>query len=506
MSHTVDNRCIIRTDASTQIGTGHLMRCLALTQAWQNAGGQAIFVMVMAAPDLKARLKSEGMEIVHLPVQMGSTEDAKETASLALQLGASWVVLDGYHFGAEYQRIIKDSGLHLLFIDDYEHADHYYADIVLNQNVYAHEGLYANRELYTQLLLGTRYALLRREFWQWREWQRSIPPVARKVLVTLGGGDSDNVTLKVIQALQLVETEGLEAVVVVGGSNPHYEQLQSAIQKLRFPICLKRNVTDMPKLMAWADVAVTAGGSTCWELAFMGLPSLILILADNQRSSAKKLGGLSGRNLGWHEDVSADEIAEAVSQLLISFETRAEMVRRGQELVDVEGSDRVLMQLEGKILKLRPVREDDCRWLWEWANDPKVRSSAFFSTPIPWEKHLQWFTNKLHDPNCHIFIALDNKNTPIGQVRFDATNNKQAEIDISLDKGKRGIGYGSLIINKAVQELFRWTSIQAVHAFIKPHNQASITAFKKAQFKKLGMETVRGNTAVHYIRVKGNGK
>lgn len=338
-------KIFIRVDASTEIGTGHLMRCLALAQAWQDAAVQAIFVMATEAPALGARLKSECMDIVHLSMQMGSAEDARETASLAHKMEVNWVVVDGYHFGGEYQRIIKDAGLRLLFIDDYGHAEHYYADIVLNQNIYAYEGLYADREPYTQLLLGTRYVLLRREFWQWRGWQRSLPPVARKFLVTLGGGDPDNVTLKVIQALQLVEMEELEAVVVVGGSNPHYEQLRAAIQDSRLPIRLQRNVTNMPELVAWADVAVAGGGSTCWELAFMGLPSLALILADNQQSNAKKLDKLSARNLGWHENVSASEIAEA-SQLLASSQTRAEMTRCGQGLVDGLGVNRVLIQVK----------------------------------------------------------------------------------------------------------------------------------------------------------------
>ncbi|MBD2680430.1 MULTISPECIES: UDP-2,4-diacetamido-2,4,6-trideoxy-beta-L-altropyranose hydrolase [Nostoc] len=336
-------KLLIRVDASTQIGTGHLMRCLALAQAWHDAGNQVIFVMATEAPDLINRLKSEGMEVIYLPIEIGSAEDAKETAKLARQFDANWVVVDGYQFGARYQEIIKEFELKLLFIDDYGHAKQYHADIVLNQNIHAHEGLYSNRQPYTELLLGTSYSLLRREFWQWQGWQRSLPLIAKKLLVTLGGADPDNVTLKVIEGLQKVEVEGLEAVVVVGGSNPHFEQLRSASQESRFPIQLKRNVTNMPELMAWADVAVTAGGSTCWELAFMGLPSLIVILADNQQSSAKKLSGVTGKNLGWHEDILTSEIAAAASELITSTQTRLEMVKRGQELVDGKGTDRVLM-------------------------------------------------------------------------------------------------------------------------------------------------------------------
>jgi UDP-2,4-diacetamido-2,4,6-trideoxy-beta-L-altropyranose hydrolase len=491
-------KLIIRADASVEIGTGHLMRCLALAQAWQDATGQAIFALATSAPILEQRLQSVGMKVVHLSLRLGSAEDAEETASLARQLDASWIVVDGYHFGAEYQRIIKDSGLHLLFIDDYGHADHYYADIVLNQNIYAHEGLYPHREPYTQLLLGTRYTLLRREFWQWRGWRRSLPLVASKVLVTLGGSDPDNVTLKVIQALQLVETEGLEAVVVVGGSNPHYELLQAAVQDLRFPIRLESNVTNMPELMAWADVAVTAGGSTCWELAFMGLPSLILMLADNQQSSAKKLGGLSGRNLGWHEDVSFGEIAEAVSQLLASAQTRAEMVKRGQELVDGEGSDRVLMQLEGKILRLRPVREDDCNLVWEWANEPEVRAVSFSSEPILWEHHLQWFKSKLINPRCIFYIAINSHDVPIGQVRCDLESD-EAVVSISIDRKFRNQGYGSSLIKLASQKLFHNLDVTRLNAYIKPGNQASVKAFVKAGFQDMGTTRLRGHQAIHLV-------
>jgi UDP-2,4-diacetamido-2,4,6-trideoxy-beta-L-altropyranose hydrolase len=342
-------KLLIRADASTQIGTGHVMRCLALAQACLDADGQVIFVMATAAPDLITRLKSEGMEVLHLSVEIGSAEDAAETAKLARQFDVNLVVVDGYHFGAKYQEIIKEFELKLLFIDDYGHAKQYYADIILNQNIHAEEELYTNRQPYTQLLLGTSYSLLRREFWQWRGWQRSLPLVAKKLLITLGGADPDNVTLKVIQGLQQVEVEGLEAVVVVGGSNPHYEQMLVVSQESKFPIHLKRNVKNMPELMAWADVAVAAGGSTCWELAFMGLPSIVLILADNQQDTAEKLGKLNVVfNLGWHQNISEVEIAQAIKKLLLAKQIRIEITKNAKNLIDGYGVSRILSILNGQ--------------------------------------------------------------------------------------------------------------------------------------------------------------
>ncbi|MBL1198519.1 MAG: UDP-2,4-diacetamido-2,4,6-trideoxy-beta-L-altropyranose hydrolase [Nostoc sp. GBBB01] len=492
-------KLLIRVDASTQIGTGHVMRCLALAQAWQDAGGQVIFVMATEAPDLKTRLQSEGMEVIHLPIEIGSAEDAEETAKLARQFDANWVVVDGYQFGTKYQEIIKEFQLKLLFLDDFGHAKQYYADIVLNQNIHADEGLYVSRQPYTQLLLGTSYSLLRREFWQWREWERSLPLVAKKLLITLGGADPDNVTLKVIQGLQQVEVEGLEAVVVVGASNPHYEQLLVLSQESKFPIHLKRNVTNMPELMAWADVAVTAGGSTCWELAFMGLPSIVLILAENQRAIAEKLEAMGVVvNLGWHENVSTLEIALRVTQLLITAGSREKMAKCSQELVDAKGSSRVLSYLKDNFFQLRSVRQDDCQLLWEWSNAPEVRAVSFSSKPILWEDHIQWFKSKLINPNCIFYIAINNNNIPIGQIRYDIEN-YEATVSISIDPKFRNQGYGSRLIKLGCKQLFSNFDITRINAYIKPNNQVSIKAFFKAGFQSMGISIIQGYQAILLI-------
>ncbi|MBV6624167.1 MAG: UDP-2,4-diacetamido-2,4,6-trideoxy-beta-L-altropyranose hydrolase [Rivularia sp. (in: Bacteria)] len=479
-------RLIIRADASTKIGTGHLMRCLALAQAWQDNQGQAVFFMASSVPAIEKRLQSEGMKVIHTSVIQGSSEDAVETVNIAHNLNAEWVVVDGYHFGSEYQKLIKESGLHLLFIDDYGHANHYYADLVLNQNIHAHENLYFNKESYTQLLLGTDYTLLRREFWQWRGWKRETPSVANKILVTLGGADPDNVTSKVIQGLQLVEGEELEVVVVVGGSNPHYEQLKTATKQSSFPIRLERNVTNMPELMAWADVAIASAGSTSWELAFMGLPSLVLILADNQRDIAQKLGEIEvSINLGWHEDVSVEQISKVIIELLESAEIRSKMTSLGNELVSGEGSNKVLVSLQGKEIRLRPVNQTDCKLLWHWANDPEVRSVSFSSnSTIPWNNHVQWFNSKLSSPNCIIYIAINKLDEPIGQVRFDIKAN-EATISISIDANFRSQSYGSKLIKIATEKLFFESDIKTINAYIKNDNYKSVKSFINSGFHQI---------------------
>ena len=488
---------VIRADAGTEIGTGHVMRCLALAQAWQDAGGQAIFAMATEVPNLEGRLKSEDVEVVHLAVKPGSAEDAFETAGLAHQTGATWIVVDGYHFDSSYQRIIKDSGMRLLFVDDYGHTDRYYADVVLNQNIHAHEGLYAKRESHTRLLLGTHYALLRREFLGWQGWQRGIPSVARRMLVTMGGSDPDNITLKVILALNQMDLPELEVNVVVGPSNPHEASLAEAVH--RSPFTVHCSVENMPELMAWADLAISSAGSTCWELAFMRLPVLLLVVADNQNCVADRLEVAGAAiNLGRQSAVSPLEISRALLRLLRDRGEREAMARSGRNLVDGEGAARVVKCLQGGGMELRPASVDDCRLLWNWANDPETREVSFSPESVNWGDHVKWLESKLGDPDCVLLVASDGEGTSIGQVRFDVGGG-EAIISVSVDKAFRNRGYGNRIIRLACENVFETARIGSIHAYVKEGNDGSAKAFFRAGFKRSGICMVKGQKAFHFV-------
>jgi UDP-2,4-diacetamido-2,4,6-trideoxy-beta-L-altropyranose hydrolase len=337
---------VIRADAGPQIGIGHVMRCLALAQAWQKVGGTATFALAAEVPALEERLLGEGMQVTHVSVEQGSAEDAQQTVRLAREKKAKWVVVDGYHFGAEYQRALKARGLRTFWIDDYGHAESYTADWVLNQNIHADESFYFRRKPYTRLLLGTRYVLLRQEFLSWQGWRRGIPEVARRVLVTMGGADPDNKTLAIIRALDEVEVDGLEVMVIVGCTNPRAELLKTAVVHTKGIMRLKENTSQISELMAWADLAISAGGTTCWELAFMGVPMVTLILAENQRLSARILAerGISicleeGRN------ENPQNLLRTVSRLVQDRNKRRSMIEAGQCLVDGSGVKEIIKVL-----------------------------------------------------------------------------------------------------------------------------------------------------------------
>ena len=334
---------ILRADATTALGTGHVMRCLALAQAWQDAGGHAVFVIAAGSPALENRLRAEGCEVLTLCTEPGSDDDAAHTATLAAQRRAAWLAVDGLHFGGNYQRALKQSGLRVLAIDDGGTAGDYHADVVLNQNLSADERLYARRQPTTRLLLGPAYALLRREFLSFAAIERRVPEVAEHVLVTLGGSDPHNMTLSVVRALQKSAGRPLEVVVVVGSANPHAPAIEDAAAASADAMRVIRNAPNMPELMAWADLAISSGGTTVWELAFMGVPSLVGLIAPIEEQAAV---GLESHRLfrviGWFDRLPSDELAAIIAAYAEDRDARLEVSTRARQIVDGKGRQRTM--------------------------------------------------------------------------------------------------------------------------------------------------------------------
>jgi UDP-2,4-diacetamido-2,4,6-trideoxy-beta-L-altropyranose hydrolase len=457
--------------------------------------------MAESTPAIDARLRPEGMEIVQLDVSPNSLQDSRAFAALAFNRRAVWVVVDGYRFDSAYQYNVKNAGLKVLFVDDLGQCEHYFADLVLNQNVHAREQMYVSREAHTRLLLGPRFAMLRRDFRRWSKWRREIAPTGSKVLVTMGGSDPDNVTAIVLDALRQLKIDGLEVIAVLGGSNPHIDFLQRFAGQSP-PIKLLRDAVNMADLMAWADIAVSAAGSTCAEMCLLGLPAILLDLAENQRAVAEELGRRRAAiHLGSSKEVTVPDIAGKVHSLLLSSELRLSLSQHCRGLVDGEGAQRVAAAIHGDDLQLQRVEEKDCRQLWEWANDPEVRPVSFATEPIPWERHLQWFNSKLRDPNALLYLVVDGEGIPAGQVRFQISDAKAA-VSISLAPPFRGKGYGKLVLAMAIEDLFRITAVKRIDAYVKPNNAPSLRLFTRAGYAKEGIKTIGGQQAVHFVLKK----
>jgi UDP-2,4-diacetamido-2,4,6-trideoxy-beta-L-altropyranose hydrolase len=317
------------------------MRCLALAQAWQDEGGRAVFAMAQSTPAISQRVKREGMDLLNITGEPASRDDSDYVSAAARSLGARWVVVDGYKFGSEYQHALKNSGLKVLFIDDNGHCDSYSADLILNQNAHAAPDLYEKRESGSRLLLGLRYSLLRREFAKFRGWERTISPDGRNVLISMGGSDPGNVTLRVLEALRQVGVDDLCVRVAVGGSNPHRALLVAHSGRVHGSVEFLDDVANIAELIAWADVGVAAAGTISWEICALGLPSVLITVAENQLRAAADLAQ-RGAALVISTDCNPEKIAKGIRELMQSPDLREKMSRTARALLDVDGARRVV--------------------------------------------------------------------------------------------------------------------------------------------------------------------
>ncbi len=333
---------LVRADASLASGTGHVMRCLALAQAWQRVGGDAIFAMAQSTASIQERLRSEPVEVVIIQGIPGSAEDLRQTIDAALFRGAEWIVVDGYNFDAHYVSQLQKVRP-LLLIDDNGELESYSSKLLLNQNVYARAEMYAKRAPRTRLLLGPRYTLLRNEFTAYCDWVRKVADRGTRVLLTIGGSDPKDLTPRILAALAALPIADLQIRVVVGGSAQN--QSDVAATAVRFPgrVEVMSDVTIMADLMAWADLAIAGAGTTCWEMCLLGLPAILVVVAGNQKFIAGHLAEMGAAvNAGPAELIDCPSLSQTAADLLDNRDRRLRMSQSARQLVDGKGSERVL--------------------------------------------------------------------------------------------------------------------------------------------------------------------
>jgi len=319
------------------------MRMLALAQGWQDVGGRAVFLFAQANEAMSQRLEKELCAVTVLHEIPGSKGDAEATTRFLRTHPAAWVAVDGYNFDQAYLMTLTESKVPVLVMTDYPHAEKFPVAALLNQNPPVRTDEYAARAPGTSLLLGLQYVLLRREFRAWSQRRPLRSGRVSRLLVTMGGADPDNVTERVVSALKGVLPANIQVTIVVGAQNVHGAKVKRAAHEAGLNFQYLERVEDMPALLSECDLAVCAAGATCWELAFMGVPMLAVILAQNQEPLAAAVERLGcGVNLGWHHQLDATKAAQMTAGLVKDSARLAAMARCGQALVDGGGTERVV--------------------------------------------------------------------------------------------------------------------------------------------------------------------
>lgn len=500
---------VFRVDASIAIGTGHVMRCRTLAAALKKHGANIQFITRAHPGHLEDMLAHDGFTVTLLPqppcienkgddyatwLGVSQQDDAEQTIAVLKNQQCDWLIVDHYGLDRVWETQLQSHTRKLMVIDDLANRSHE-CDMLLDQNyaVGGQERYLAWMPAHCQLLLGPRYALLRPEYAQYRKTMASRTGDVKRLFVFMGGADNSNITGKVLAALNTSQLEHLEVNIVIGPSFIHKAEV-TAQARARLNTHIHGPRPHLADLMAEADLAVGAGGGTTWERLCMGLPSLVLSIAENQVPACEALAS-SGliRYLGDAHKLDAAAIESSLLEALAAPDQLHALGTGNQALVDGRGADRVaeaLVPTPTANLTLRAANSNDALTYFSWVNDPTVRASAIHSEPIDIATHLKWFDRRLSDENTYLYV-LEASNLPVGQVRFERQGT-EATIDYSLDALVRGRGWATQLLKLGI------AALNAKHpallcAAVKPENIASAATFIRLGFVEQVIARSDGN-------------
>ena len=506
---------IIRCDASNSIGSGHVTRCRTLARELKKRGSKVIFICRRQKGNL-INLIEEEFQTIAIPErplincegldgrtlysawlgcdQATDAKDCIKSLSKAGIKGADWIVVDHYGIDIEWETLMitlmsrNNNRPKLLVIDDLADRKHQ-ADLLLDQNYYGRYTEQRYKELVPKTcktLTGPHYALLGAEY----AHLHSIVPKRneiKRILIFFGGVDEDNLTARTLKALMHGELKDIAADVVLGYQSLHREEIKNLISQ-RNNTYLHEPLSSLAGLIARADLAIGAGGTTTWERNCLGLPSLVVTISSNQEQLVKALNRIGNiEYLGNGKTVTEEQI-----RLAITARVRKQM-KTPNKMTDGWGASRVALGMLGKqgTISLRPVAKEDEGLLLNWANEYQVRSNSFSPKKINTNEHRKWFKIVLDNHNKLLFIAMEASGCPIGQIRFDLRSESNQEginevdIDLSIDKCARGQGQAERIVWLGIHEMTkRWgTKIQVI-ADVLESNVASNKCFARVGFTK----------------------
>lgn len=492
---------VFRVDASTVIGTGHVMRCLTLATRLKADGAHVSFICRAATGDLVRTIAAAGIPLDTLNARTppaGGTlhpealneawpDDAEQSASaIAARHGrADWIVVDHYALDARWETHLRNIATNVMVIDDLANRRHD-CEVLVDQNLHAN----LDRR-YDDLippncrrLLGPRYALLRPEFRHARERSRTRGGSVRRVLVFFGGVDMHNETSKTLEAVKSLQSHRIAVDVIVGAASPHLEAVRAHCAGLDATV--HHHPSNIAELAARADLAIGATGATSWERCCVGLPSIVISLAPNQESVARALWaqGLAVY-LGRREAVSACDIAAALDAFLRDPAKVRAMSAACAEQVDGRGVDRVARALDAMPIALRLAEPRDCNAVYEWRNAEETRRYTHDNATIALAAHTEWFTRTLADASRVLLIA-ECEGEPVGVLRYDCAG-QQSTVSIYLVPGHHGGGYGPRMLSAGHAWLrLQRPEVRSIRAEVLPGNRASAAAFLQCGYRDEG--------------------
>ncbi len=316
------------------------MRCLALSEELIKRKHQVYIFSKIQNQELIKKIKDNNIVIKQINKDLSIDEDLKQLIDYIKKEEIDWVITDHYNINENYIKTIKENNFKVLSVDDTAKM-HYYSDVVLNQNI-GSEKLSYSSEKYTKLLLGSKYVMLRDEIIKEKNKEFNT---AHNVLITFGGTDNNNFTLKILKILNSRFNE-LKYLVITGPLNPFYKEIEKYSNNHQ-NVSVFKSPENMAEIYLKSDIAISAGGSSCYELAYNGIPNLIITIAKNQEGIAEDLEKNNiSINLGTMEKIDEKILLDNVKRLLSDDQLRKQMSENGKQLVDGKGKGRIVDYLE----------------------------------------------------------------------------------------------------------------------------------------------------------------
>lgn len=362
-------RVAFRADASLQIGTGHVMRCLTLARTLSAKGVRCEFLCRKHPGNLIEFIRGQGFITHSLPLlsdagtdgssSSGPThahwlgvsweQDAEACRTALAEISPDWLITDHYALDSRWEQALSPHYRKLLVIDDLAdrpHACHALLDQTLGRASEDYQPLVPRG---CQLLCGSAYALLRPEFSAMRPYslERRVQAPLRELLINMGGVDKDNITGQVLTALLTSPLpKDCRITVVMGSTAPWLEEVRRQASELPWPNRVLAGVDNMAQLMADSDLAIGAAGTTAWERCCLGLPALMLVLADNQRKVAQSLASTGAAAVLQGGEALASQLAAWLGRLRKSPDALAAMSLVAAQVIDGGGAQRIAQLLE----------------------------------------------------------------------------------------------------------------------------------------------------------------
>lgn len=346
-----------RSDASLEIGTGHVMRCLTLANLMKNQGWDVSFICRDHIGNLIDLIDNHGIDVYQLITKTEYTgnkelfhsnwlrvsqhQDAQDCLSILKEIEPDWLIVDHYALDIRWENQLINAYQRLMVIDDLADRNHN-CDLLLDQTL---GRTFTDYEPFipdtSSMLLGTQYALLRPEFADWREYslKRREEFQLQNILVSLGGADPDNFTAQVLDVLSRCSLpNAIKVTVVVGATYPHLESIKKLSEKISYSVEIAMNISNMAEVMSNSDIAIGAAGSTAWERCCLGLPTIQIVTADNQKMIARTLSD-HGAAVSINNLQDLPEAIKTVERSMMSLSANAKNVTDGS------GAYRVLDKL-----------------------------------------------------------------------------------------------------------------------------------------------------------------